>query len=315
MTFTNDAKAVIALTTRLGTRDRPSLGPAAWHSLASNLSDRDLTPSAVFDRSFDAADFSGTDPTLTDRLEVLLGDAPAALLEADELVQKGVWILTAADDDHPEQLRLRLDSNAPPVLFGVGEQALLDGTGVGIVGSRDVSVEGAGVAKDVARRAASLARTVVSGGAKGVDQLAMNSAFGSGGRVLGVLADSLETRIRRPEILGALDNGRVCLVTQQLPSAGFSPATAMGRNKLIYGLSTVTVIVASDLESGGTWAGATEALRTGNGVVAVWRGEGEGPGNQELQRRGAHPLTAPDELEELFRIEVDASSEQLTLLD
>ena len=60
-----------------------------------------------------------------------------------------------------------------------------------------------------------------------------------------------------------------------------------GRNKLIYGLAQVTLVVASDLDSGGTWAGATEALRRGFGAVAVWTGEGAGAGNAALVERGA----------------------------
>ena len=37
----------------------------------------------------------------------------------------------------------------------------------------------------------------------------------------------------------------------------------MGRNRLIYTLADYAVIVASDAESGGTWAGAVETLKNG----------------------------------------------------
>ena len=35
----------------------------------------------------------------------------------------------------------------------------------------------------------------------------------------------------------------------------------MGRNRLIYTLADHAIVVASDVEKGGTWAGATEALK------------------------------------------------------
>jgi predicted Rossmann fold nucleotide-binding protein DprA/Smf involved in DNA uptake len=73
----------------------------------------------------------------------------------------------------------------------------------------------------------------------------------------------------------------------------------MGRNKLIYGLSDVTLVVASDHDSGGTWAGATEALRKRFGAVAVWDGPGAGPGNQPLIERGARRITAVEQLLEV----------------
>ena len=47
------------------------------------------------------------------------------------------------------------------------------------------------------------------------------------------------------------------------PTTGFSVGTAMGRNKLIYGLAEFAVVVSNDHQTGGTWAGAVEALKGG----------------------------------------------------
>ena len=74
----------------------------------------------------------------------------------------------------------------------------------------------------------------------------------------------------------------------------------MGRNKLIYAQAALTVIAASDDGTGGTWSGATEALKHGYGTVAVWRGDGEGPGNQILQQRGALPVSSLQDVEALL---------------
>lgn len=64
----------------------------------------------------------------------------------------------------------------------------------------------------------------------------------------------------------------------------------MGRNKLVYALSKATVVVASSEGSGGTWAGAVEALEKGYCPVLV-RPESEGAGT--LVARGAAKLSAP----------------------
>ncbi|MGB9357550.1 MAG: hypothetical protein WCC01_03240, partial [Acidimicrobiia bacterium] len=45
---------------------------------------------------------------------------------------------------------------------------------------------------------------------------------------------------------------------------------------------------------------ATEAIRNSNGVVAVWRGDGEGPGNVALERQGAVPIRSSQELAHLL---------------
>jgi predicted Rossmann fold nucleotide-binding protein DprA/Smf involved in DNA uptake len=70
----------------------------------------------------------------------------------------------------------------------------------------------------------------------------------------------------------------------------------MGRNKIIYGLARVTVVVASSQGEGGTWAGATEAIRKRYGRVAVWIGPGAGPGNAALVKAGAAPIKRAEDL-------------------
>jgi predicted Rossmann fold nucleotide-binding protein DprA/Smf involved in DNA uptake len=311
LTLTNDAKTAVALTTRLGSPQRPSLTPKMWHEFDRALRDAGYQPVDVFDKTFDLSTVPGVSADLRDRILRLTSDAGSAMLEVDELNHRGIWTTTMFDDGYPHELIERLGHNAPPVLFGSGNIGLISKPGIGIVGSRDVTEEGADAAKALARKAVSLGMSVVSGAAKGVDQLAMNAAFSDRGTVVGVLADSLIGRIRRPDTLQALDEGTVCLLTQQAPSSGFTPAAAMARNKIVYALSALTVVVASDEGSGGTWSGATEALRAENGTVAVWRGQGEGPGNEALEKAGALPIRDPSELSDL--LDSDDKSEQMSL--
>lgn len=282
-----------------------------WHEFERALRDSGHQPVDVFDESFDLSSVPGISEDLRERIGRLTSDAGSAMLEVDDLSHRGIWTTTIFDDEYPHGLIERLGHNAPPVVFGSGNVGLLTKPGIGIVGSRDVADEGAEVAKALAREAVSLGMSVVSGAAKGVDQLAMNAAFNDRGTVVGVLADSLVGRIRRPETLQALDEGVVCLLTQQAPSAGFTPAGAMARNKIVYALSAITTVVASDEESGGTWSGAIEALRGNNGIVAVWRGQGEGPGNEALEGDGALPIRDPSQLADLLK--TGAHSEQMSL--
>jgi predicted Rossmann fold nucleotide-binding protein DprA/Smf involved in DNA uptake len=206
------------------------------------------------------------------------------------------------------------------VLHGVGDTSLLDNDGVGVVGSRDVSAEGSQVAREIARGAVQLGLPVVSGAARGVDGEAMNAAFEVGGQVVGVLADALEQSVTRRGTRRGVASGQICLVTPYPPSAPFSVGNAMGRNKIIYGLSRCTVVVASDLETGGTWAGATEALMSGYGRVASWIGPSGGAGNSALVQRGAFELSDVNRLGELLdesveppAVKVEPAGDQLTL--
>ena len=64
----------------------------------------------------------------------------------------------------------------------------------------------------------------------------------------------------------------------------------MGRNKIIYGLSDYGIVVSSEFQTGGTWAGATEALKSGSCPVFVRDGEKVPKGNRELLKLGANVL-------------------------
>lgn len=237
------------------------------------------------------------------RIAELLDRATAMAFELERLDGSGIRVLTPFDEEYPQTWLKRLSKKAPPVLYAAGALELLKQPGVGVVGSRDVSPEGQEIAQEAAERITSLGMTLVSGGARGVDQLSMNAAFQAGGCVVGILADSLIRKIRKPDVRQAIYEGQTVMCTPYNPDAPFSVGTAMGRNKLIYALSELTLVVACEPEKGGTWSGATEALKKNFGRVAVWQGPGEGTGNAELleltQELGkeAIPISSIGELE------------------
>ncbi len=112
----------------------------------------------------------------------------------------------------------------------------------------------------IGRLAARAGRTLVSGGAKGIDQAAMRGALEDGGKVCGVLADSLEKTTMNRDHRNVLLDGQLVLITPYDPSAGFHVGNAMQRNKLIYALAEASLVVSSDFNKGGTWTGAVEQL-------------------------------------------------------
>ena len=234
------------------------------------------------------------------RVVGLLARATAMAFELERLDQSGIATLTPFDDSYPQRLRTNLRNKAPAILHAAGALELLDEGGVGVVGSRNVSDEGARVAKALGRQAASLDVPLISGAARGVDQLAMNAAFTAGGNVIGVPAHALSRTLRSPDVRRAIYEDRTVICTPYAPNSPFSVGKAMGRNKLIYALSDVTVAVAADQGSGGTWSGSTEAMKGRYCRVAVWRGPGEGPGNEALEDMGATPLTDVSLLRDLL---------------
>ena len=234
------------------------------------------------------------------RIAGLCERATVVAFELERLDQSGIRTVTVFDEHYPRRWLGLLRSKAPPLLHAAGALELLDTPGLGVVGSRDVSRTGGEVAKKVARLAAGRGLPLVSGGARGVDQLAMDAAFEAGGAVVGILSESLSRKLKRPDVRSAVYDGATVMCTPYSPDAGFSAGNAMGRNKLIYAQAALTVVIASDDGAGGTWSGATEALKHGYGTVAVWRGAGEGPGNPILQQRGALAVSSLEDIEALL---------------
>ncbi len=283
----------LLLTQRLVDTSAAPLKASEYWDLLDRVSD----PAALLGLDSAAiARAAGVDSALGDRLAELLDAASAFAFRLDEAEQSGLRLLSSVDDDYPRVLVDRLGRGAPPLIYAAGDPALLRTDLLGIVGSRDVGEASAGVAREAAAAAVTHGCGVVSGGAKGVDRLAMASALDAGGSAVGVLAESLLRVTRESEVRRAISDGRLCLCSPYKPTAGFTVANAMGRNKIIYALSNVTLVVAAEAEKGGTWAGALEALRQRTAPVVAWTGAGGGEGNHLLVKRGAVGLDAVSDL-------------------
>jgi predicted Rossmann fold nucleotide-binding protein DprA/Smf involved in DNA uptake len=265
---------------------------AAWNQLARQIQTSALKrPAALQGKSAgDLARELSVPEEEAGRIVKLLDRSGRLALELESLFAQGMWTVTRADEFYPPKLKANLKAQAPTVLFGAGEVQLLRRPAVGIVGSRNIDEPGAAFARELGRKAVASGMAVVSGGARGTDRLAMEGALDASGISIGVLADSLERTVAQPDLRQLLLEGKLVFVTPYIPTAGFSVGAAMGRNKIIYGLSDYGIVVSSEFQTGGTWAGATEALKSGSCPVFVRDGEKVPKGNRELLKLGANVL-------------------------
>ncbi len=212
---------------------------------------------------------------------------------------RSIWVVSRADAEYPQRLRARLRASAPPILYGCGDMELLDGGGLAIVGSRNVSEELLCRTEDVGRLAAESECAVISGAARGVDRAAMSGALNAQGTTIGVLSSDLERASINRDHREILMDGHLVLVSPYDPKTRFIVGYAMQRNKLIYALADAALVMESDYKKGGTWAGAAEQLDKLRYVQVYTRSEGDtSPGLKGLIRKGAlewpNPRT-PDE--------------------
>ena len=297
--LSDDGHAVLALCSSLGL---PSGGDTAaftlseWNELAAKIQNSALEqPSKLHGQSADGL-ASALQITTADAEHItrLLERSGRLAMELERLFTSGLWAVTRVDEHYPAKLRDTLKHQAPSVLFGSGDIQLFRRSGVAVIGSRNIDEAGAAFAQEVGRKCAAAKSAVVSGGARGTDRIAMQAALEADGTSFGVLADSLERTVRTPDVREFLLDGRLVLLTPYAPTAGFSVGAAMGRNKVVYGLSDYAVVVSSDFQTGGTWAGAVEALKAKWCPVFARDGDGVPKGNRELLKLGASALPAAE---------------------
>ena len=111
-----------------------------------------------------------------DRLRRLLDRGFLLSQTAERWGARGIWVLSRADDDNPKKLKMRLKQDSPSLLYGCGDWEILNSGGLAVVGSRNVNGSLLEYTQQVGRLTAKAGRTVVSGGARGIDQAAMSGA-------------------------------------------------------------------------------------------------------------------------------------------
>lgn len=307
-----NTQAILLLTAPLiagrGASSPDLLSPGEYKRLALHLREMQRQPADLL--SPDAADLlRACQPVIEqNRLQRLLERGFLLSQVIEHWQARAIWVVSRADTDYPRRLKARLREDAPAVLYGCGDISLLETGGLAVVGSRHVDDALIDYTMAVGRLTARAGRTLVSGGAKGIDQAAMRGALEAGGKVSGVLADSIEKTAMNREHRNLLLDGQLVLISPYDPSAGFNVGNAMQRNKLIYALADASLVVSSDLNKGGTWAGAIEQLDKLRLVPIYVRSTGNlSAGLETLRSKGAiswpNPVDA-DAFEAVFSVTV-----------
>lgn len=291
MNITPQTEAVLLLTVSLGkaaSKDVKPLSAGEWARFAFWLKEKGLKPDSLLNADLEDLLSGWVDKKINRlRLNALLQRGAALGLALEKWSRAGLWVLTRSDPEYPKRLREKLGKSSPPILFGCGNKKLLNRGGIAVVGSRNVSDDDAKFTETLGYNVADQGYSIVSGGARGVDQIAMLAALEASGTVIGILADSLLRMASSAKYRQAIMRGDLVLISPFNPEAGFNVGNAMGRNRYIYCLSNAAVVVCSTPNKGGTWTGAVENL---NGKwVPLWVKDNRltSSGNADLNKLGA----------------------------
>lgn len=290
MKFTENEMTIILLCSYLGIGKNYEVKPLSlgeWSKLCDALVMEKLEPSIIYNSDGYELKNLGYDEKFIDRVKNLVDRGAAVAFELQENENRGINTITEISSVYPIMLRRKLKKKKPPVLFYSGDISLAKKVGIGVVGSRNVSIDGMIFTESLVNRATQENMIVYSGGAKGVDTTSETVALNSGGAVVSYISDSLFSKIKKQSVSYNIASGKMLVISDQKPDAGFSAGRAMNRNKYIYASAFGTFVVESDYKKGGTWNGATEALKNGWGKVLAWNNGLQG--NSKLIEAGCIP--------------------------
>jgi DNA processing protein len=192
----------------------------------------------------------------------------AAEDEIKRTVSAGGAILTPDDAAYPERLREIYDP--PTVLWIRGNLALLARPGIAVVGTRQPSPYGAGMAELLSRDLANRGLVIFSGMARGVDTAAHKGAIEAGGKTVAVWGTGID--VIYPKENKKLAESIVATggaIVSEYPLGTFpAPQNFPIRNRILSGMS-VGVLVIEAAEYSGTRITARCAMEQNRDVYAV----------------------------------------------
>lgn len=281
MSITPQTQALLLLTGRFGEAPEAVSGgqpldDAQWTRLAGWLKKRGLQPGDLLADGAPGYLAGWDDPAVPASRIIELLDRRALLASAIERwTTAGIWAIGRADPDYPKRLKRRLRGDAPPVLFGSGDRALLNRGGIALL----IGEDAAAATRDFARRLGDQTANPLSAivGEAELDNQVLRDGMARSGQLVVVLRGGLLRAVAR-------EPGRMLLVSAAAPD-GPADASDLVAERCLYGLSDAAILLGRRRE-GDRAAGLAEALE--RAWVPVWVA-GTDHEARRLLRLGAHP--------------------------
>lgn len=227
--------------------------------------------------------------------------------------QANQHLLTWDDPNYPVLLKEIHDP--PAVLYAKGELDSFEQATVAIVGSRKPSITGSETAKRFAYELAKNQISIVSGLALGIDAQAHSGCLEAGGKTIAVMGTGIEYIYPRQHQALAEKIADKGLIISEFPlktpaAAGHFPR----RNRIISGLSLVTLVVEAAIRSGSLIT-ARLALEQNRDVLAIPGSilNPQARGCHYLLQQGAKLVTSPADVLDELGLEINLTKTTVSL--
>lgn len=219
----------------------------------------------------------------------------------ERLQNEGVHFLTPESQEYPPHFH-HLDC-PPHFLYIKGQIPEMSFYGLSIIGTRRPTIYGRQMAQSFASTLASEGMTIISGLAKGIDGVALQSAVQAGGATIAFLGTGID-RIYPKENAKLFDKicEHGCLISEFAPGAAPLKHHFPFRNRLISAWALGILVVEASIRSG-TMGTVEWALKQGKDCFAI-----PGPVNSDVSagphkmiREGANLVERPEEILDFYQ--------------
>lgn len=274
-------RGFLLLTSHLGDPERKVLTVAQLRTLAMRMRDMEQPAES---RDLKKTDLTrlGFDDEFAERIVSLLEQEDLLDAYLAKAAKQNCVPITRVSEKYPQIPRQRLGLDSPGCLWARGDLEILNTPAISLVGCRELNGPNREFAKAVGHRAAEQGLTLVSGNARGADRAAQEACLEAGGRVVSIVADSLN-RIPPRNLLYLSEDGF---------DEEFSAQRALSRNRCIHTLGRMVFVAQSELHKGGTWSGTVKNLRFGWSPVVCFRDGSESA--SQLEKMGAYQIGMED---------------------
>jgi DNA processing protein len=192
----------------------------------------------------------------------------AAEDEAKRVAEAGGFFLTREDEAYPQRLLEIYDP--PTVLWIRGDASVLGRAGIAVVGTRQPSPYGAGMAEMLSRDLANRRLTILSGMARGVDSAAHKGALDAGGKTVAVWGTGIDVVYPKEnkKLAERIVESGGTIVSENKLGTFPAPQNFPIRNRILSGMS-IGVLVIEAGEYSGTRITARCAMEQNRDVYAV----------------------------------------------
>ncbi|MDM2823362.1 DNA-processing protein DprA [Citrobacter portucalensis] len=179
---------------------------------------------------------------------------------------KNHFIISFFDECYPETLKVTNDR--PAILYCAGNLNCLRNKCLAVIGTREPTLHGETIAKNITKWFTEKGWTIVSGLAKGVDSIAHASAIENHGKTIAVMAQGLEKIYPAENKKLAMDilNSEGLLISEYAYGSNTFRTNFVERDRIQAGLSAGVLMVQSDLK-GGSLHASRSAVNYGRYLV------------------------------------------------